>query len=300
LPLVEGPRSTPYVHFVNAVEGWAVYGPLWQRTADGGKTWQKEERDLVLLSPSFSSPTEGWDVSFGQRPGQPTGFHEDVLLKHTLDGGRTWRPVQGKVVSISNVGVLERAEPFRERVLSLVYAWDSRFLWAVGYTDGVRDRDRKWMGAAAYVFLRTEDGGSTWHLRYYGLQVDGVSQAVPASAIIRSAFPPRYIEFVSIPVGFVATQGNGLYRTTDGGETWEHLGRGVFVDFVDTQNGWHAADGIFRTTDGGRTWVLLPEARPAAGSTSLLFLDPREGWAITWGGRRILHTSDGGRTWELE
>ena len=76
--------------------------------------------------------------------------------------------------------------------------------------------------------------------------------------------------------------GNGIYKSTDAGKTWSHIGlddtryiTGIVVDPKDPNvvvvsvRDYFApgpARGIFKTTDGGKTWkkVLFKDERPAS------------------------------------
>lgn len=104
-----------------------------------------------------------------------------------------------------------------------------------------------------------------------------------------------------------------LFRTADGGESWERQtlfdGEGTRlrdIGFADANNGWIVGDQhVLRTTDGGETWVPV-STQKATGSgydvaaSELLVLGPD---AIVMGtnaqNRQIMRTVDGGGTWEL-
>ena len=127
--------------------------------------------------------------------------------------------------------------------------------------------------------------------------------------------------------------GNGVYRSTDAGQTWTHLGleetRHIGRVQVHPQNPeiayvaalgnlWKpsAERGVFRTTDGGQTWdkVLFVDTLTGAVDLAMDPSDPNTLYAAsyqrmrrTWGfngggpGSGIWKTTDGGDTWrELE
>lgn len=126
--------------------------------------------------------------------------------------------------------------------------------------------------------------------------------------------------------------GNGVYRSLDGGETWEHrgledshhIGR-VLVHPDDPQTVWVAAQGhlytenaergVYKTTDGGATWirVLGIEVDGRQIGATEVVLDPTDSdtlYAVTYDRQRFpwtfrtagpgsgIHKStDGGATW---
>ncbi len=125
--------------------------------------------------------------------------------------------------------------------------------------------------------------------------------------------------------------GNGIYRTTDGGKTWMHLGlRGgqqipelavdpndpnrVFAAVAGHPYGPNAERGIFRSTDGGQTFQKVLYKDEYTGGDDVL-IDPsnqrivyatmwqaEEGpWENgEWGGPNggIFKSTDGGSTWQ--
>jgi photosystem II stability/assembly factor-like uncharacterized protein len=123
--------------------------------------------------------------------------------------------------------------------------------------------------------------------------------------------------------------GDGLYKTTDGGDTWQKVGleksERIARIQVSPQNGdtvwvcatghlWDANEerGVFKTTDGGKTWkkVLYVDADTGCSDLSVDPQDPSILWAGMWQFRRTAHSfmsggkgsglyksTDGGETW---
>lgn len=123
--------------------------------------------------------------------------------------------------------------------------------------------------------------------------------------------------------------GNGIYKTTDGGDNWEHLGLAdterISRIIIDPKNSdtvyvcapghlWNSNEerGLFKTTDGGKSWtkMLYIDADTGCGDVAIDPQDPNIVYATTWQFRRWayffksggpgsgLHKSiDGGKTW---
>jgi len=123
--------------------------------------------------------------------------------------------------------------------------------------------------------------------------------------------------------------GNGVWKSTDGGETWTHMGLDqsyhinrilihpenddvVFVSAVGATFGPGGDRGVYKSTDGGKSWrkVLSGDADTGADDLAMSATNPNIMWATLYQRRRSqccfngggpgsgLHKStDGGETW---
>ena len=123
--------------------------------------------------------------------------------------------------------------------------------------------------------------------------------------------------------------GDGVYKSTDGGKTWTHLGLAdtrhiaririhprnpdiVYVAALGHLFGPNAERGVFRSTDGGKTWehVLFKSVDAGVADLSLDPNNPRLLYAAIWQVRRdfwslisggpdsgLYRSTDGGDTW---
>ncbi len=125
--------------------------------------------------------------------------------------------------------------------------------------------------------------------------------------------------------------GDGVYKSTDAGRTWRHLGlsdgrqiAAILVDPKDAKRllvavlghpyGPNGERGIFRSTDGGETWQKVLYKDEDTGAVDLAF-DPRDSrkvYAVLWASRQgpweygneyqgsgsgLFVSADGGTTW---
>src|ERR1041384_7760278 len=125
--------------------------------------------------------------------------------------------------------------------------------------------------------------------------------------------------------------GNGMYKSTDAGKTWQHIGLTgtrqigrVLVDPKDANRAFVAAighayganpdRGVYRTRDGGATWEKVLFKNDNVGAIDLAFdpQDSRNIYATMWNTRRppwsiyppsygpgsgVFKSTDGGTTW---
>ena len=123
--------------------------------------------------------------------------------------------------------------------------------------------------------------------------------------------------------------GSGVYKTTNGGKNWSHLGltntqhiSRVLIDPKDNNTVWVASlgalystnsdRGIYKTSDGGKTWKKTLFINDSTGVSDLMInpKNPKELWAASWErtrkawnfkgngvGSAIYKSTDGGETW---
>ncbi|MFP4233316.1 MAG: WD40/YVTN/BNR-like repeat-containing protein [Nitriliruptoraceae bacterium] len=185
-----------------------------------------------------------------------------------------------------------------------------------------------WMGACSGGVFKTTDGG-----RYWLPMTDGWFGSPSVGAIAVADSDPNVV-WVGTGEGAVRNNvvpGDGVYRTTDGGRTWDHLGLAatrhiprVRVHPLDPDVAYVAAigdifgpnpeRGVYRTTDGGRGWELVLHVDERTGAADLA-MDPnnprilfaamweaeRKPWTMRSGGEGsgLYRSTDGGDSWEL-
>jgi photosystem II stability/assembly factor-like uncharacterized protein len=130
--------------------------------------------------------------------------------------------------------------------------------------------------------------------------------------------------------GVMTSMGDGVYKSTDAGKTWKHIGLDetrhisdviihptnpdiIFVAAQGAQYGPNAQRGIYRSTDGGASWenVLFVDTNTGASDLSMDMKNPLILYAAMWQHRRypwimesggptsgIHKSTDGGTTWE--
>lgn len=194
---------------------------------------------------------------------------------------------------------------------------------------GVIDNpDTYYMGATGGGVWKTTDGGEVWKN-----VSDGYFYTSSVGAIGVSASDPNvvYVGMGEAPVrGVTTSHGDGVYKSTDAGKTWEHVGLDntrqisrvqvhpdnpdiVYVAAQGSPYGANKERGIYRSEDGGESWelVLHIDEDTGASDMSLDMENPRVIYASFWDHRRypwkirsggpgssIWKSTDGGDNWE--
>jgi photosystem II stability/assembly factor-like uncharacterized protein len=209
-------------------------------------------------------------------------------------------------------------------------SWSNAGIARGGRSTAVAGSDARpfeyYFGAVGGGLWKTTDGGSNW-----GPVTDGQinSGSVGAVAVCEADPDILYIGTGETELRGNVMQGDGVYKSTDAGATWEHLG------LVESQNiarirvhpencdvawvaafGQHSADnperGVYKTTDGGESWELTLFKSDRAGAVDLV-VDPNdpdvlyaaiwEAWRKSWGmssggfDSGIWKSTDGGDNW---
>ncbi len=182
-----------------------------------------------------------------------------------------------------------------------------------------------YFGAVAGGVWRTTDSGATWSPIFD----HEVMSSIGAIAVAPSNHSVIYVGTGEGALRGNITYGDGVYKSTDAGKTWTHIGlkdsRQIGALIVDPKNpdivlvaaighafGPNAERGVFRTTDGGKTWnkVLYKDADTGAIDVTFDPHDPKIVYAAMWQVRRqpwnfssggpgsgLYRSTDEGATW---
>jgi photosystem II stability/assembly factor-like uncharacterized protein len=184
-------------------------------------------------------------------------------------------------------------------------------------------------------FFGAVDGG-VWKSADAGMTWEPLFDKQPVQSIGAIAFAPSDANIIYVGTGEPCLRGdisygNGVYKTTDGGTTWTHIGledtRHISAIIVDPRDpnlvmvaaighafGPNEQRGIFRSADGGKTWQKVLYDDDKTGGGDLVF-DPtnssivyaalyqvvRSPWGFDSGGpgSGMYKSTDEGLTWKL-
>ncbi|MEW6211460.1 MAG: hypothetical protein AB1631_24050 [Acidobacteriota bacterium] len=188
------------------------------------------------------------------------------------------------------------------------------------------DTNTFYVGAACGGIFKTTNGGTTFRALFQ----DQETLSIGAIAIAPSDANVLYVGTGEGDPRNSASFGNGVYRSTDGGESWKHLGladteriKRIRIHPTDPDIAWVAAlghawgpneeRGVFKTTDGGRTWAKTLYIDKDTGCSDIdidsenprilyagMYTFRRRAWRFdSGGGQTALYKSmDGGATWK--
>src|SRR5215467_14527979 len=150
------------------------------------------------------------------------------------------------------------------------------------------------------VFYFGSTGGGVWKTNDGGLYWENVSDGffkrASVGAIAVSASDPNviYAGMGETCIRGNVSHGDGVYKSTDGGKTWMHLGLTdtrhiakvrihpqnpdlVYVAALGHAHGPNAERGVYRSRDGGKTWerILFRSEKAGAIDLSLDTNNPR-------------------------
>jgi photosystem II stability/assembly factor-like uncharacterized protein len=184
-----------------------------------------------------------------------------------------------------------------------------------------------YMGVASGGVFRTTDNGETWVPITDGQVPLGSTGSV---AVADSDPNVIYLGTGSDGVRSNVSTGRGVYKTTDGGETWTFAGLydvgqigGVRIHPTDPNTVWVAANGdifkpgphrgVYKTTDGGETWektlfvsdstgAMDVELQPGNPDVVYAWMSriERKPWTIISGSYEggFYKSTDGGESWQ--
>ncbi|MFO7526448.1 MAG: hypothetical protein R6W68_13435, partial [Ignavibacteriaceae bacterium] len=155
------------------------------------------------------------------------------------------------------------------------------------YSISFLSNDTGWVSASVfnngneipYIF-RTYDGGNNW-----------TSFETPSQENF------YLISFFTGTKGCAISTNGKVYLTEDAGETWSFTNSTLtgkkYLKMVENNSGWCVGNGIWKTTDGGESWIQ----KRAGSYIDAYFVNEHSGWVIS--SSTLIHTYDGGETWNI-
>jgi photosystem II stability/assembly factor-like uncharacterized protein len=306
IAVVEKRPATQYVA--------AASGGLW-KTVNNGINWKPVfDREKIAsigdVAVAPSNPDVVW-VGTGEANLRNSVSWGDGVYK-SVDGGRTWKHMGLR--DSHHVGriVIHPRNPDVVYVAALGHAWGP-------------NRERG--------LFKTTDGGRTWQaVKYVNDDTGFIDLAMDPSApetLYAAAYRVRRDAFAGGNPAVQFGSAAGLYRTSDGGATWQKLTKGlpdrpfgrcgidiyrkdpsllyavVQTDLTTIRtvpgqpartNDQPDTGGIFRSADRGETWVKVNDLCPRPFYFGQVRVDPNNGRRVYVAGINLHVSEDGGKT----
>jgi len=277
----------------------ATGGGVW-KTTDAGNNW-KNISDKYFGSSIGAvevAPSNDNVIYVGEGENSMRGNVSEGLggMWKSEDAGKTWK----------NIGLKDG----RHIIRLIVHPRDPNTVWAavMGHLFGPNEE------RGVY---KTTDGGKTWKRTLYINNQTGASDLVmePGNPDVFYAGMWRVIRTPhSMESG---GEGSGLYKSTDGGETWEPLINkkglpkglwgivGVAVAPSNPEKVYaiieNANGGLFKSEDAGETWTLTSNdnnIRQRAWYYTKVYVDPKNENLVYCPNVNFMKSTDGGRTFQ--
>jgi len=286
---VAGTNANPFLYYLGAAGGG-----VW-RTTNGGVTWvdvfgKQPTASIGALAIAPSNPNIVWVGTGESKPRNDISLGDGVWS--SSDGGNTWRHRGVSSPSIARI-LIDRRNP------------NVVLVGALG--DPYRDSSDRGV-------YRTTDGGNTWRQTLFVGPSSGASDLAWDARDNKLVFAGIW-QVRRVPWNFTSGGAqDGLYRSRDGGATWERLtghglpqgimGRiGVAVAPSDPKRVYaliqSSQGSLWRSDDGGDHWRLMTRdtyvnQRPFY--MSRLEVDPKNPDHLFFLSEDLVESHDGGKT----
>lgn len=275
-------------------------GGVW-KTDDMGISWRNisdgflKTGTIGAIAVAESDPNVVY-VGTGEHAIRGVMSHEGDGMYRSTDAGKTWKKIGLDLSQHIARVVVDRKNP------DVVYVAVQGALYSPSAERGV---------------FKSTDGGTTWKKVLY------VDDKTGASELSMDATNPRILyaamwEHGRLPWKVISGgPGSGLYKSTDSGETWEKMTKGLPEEMgkmsiaVSRSNpekvyaliesdSMKDARGLYVSTNAGKSWSQVtsdPRLVQRAWYYIELFVDPKNENTIYVLSAPALRSTDGGKTW---
>ena len=290
---VAGVPGNPNLYYMGTAGGG-----VW-RTTDGGGTWDN------ISDKYFGGSIGAVTVSESDPNVIYAGQGEQTVRGNVSSGFGVWKS-QDAGQTWANVGLQDSRHIGRIRVHpknpDLVYVAAMGNLYAPSEMRGV---------------YRSKDGGKNWQRVLFANQDAGAVDLILDPGNPRILYASTW-NMRRTPYSFSSGgPGSGLWKSTDGGDTWTDLSRadglpagtlgiiGVAVSPVNSNRVWALVEaekgGMFRSDDGGQHWTKLSDdrnLRQRAWYYTRIYADPKDADVLYVMNVSYHKSKDGGRTFQ--
>lgn len=278
-------------------------GGVW-KTTDAGITWQPlmQHENSAAVGALAIAPSNSKVIYVGT--GQVTYRYDNLGgdgVYKTTDGGKTWKHIGLK--DSRHIGAIIVNPNNENKVL----------VAALGHVFGP-NKERG-------IFL-TNDGGKSWkHVLFVNENtgaIDLASDPTNPSIIYAAFWKLRMHPWLDYYLPQRSADGSGIYKSTDGGETWKklnskdlpsgdlgriglaaaqgHNGQIIYAT-IDAGNN---QQGLYRSDDEGKNWTHVNnDGVLSANYFSKLTVDPQNPDIVYFTGQSIRKSIDGGKTYTI-
>lgn len=283
--------SNPDILYVgtgeHALRGDVSHGDGVYKSVDGGKTWTnkglKETRQIARILIHPSNP----DIVYVAAIGHFAGPNPERGVYRTRDGGDTWEQI---LFQDEKSGVIDLEMDRKNPELMYAATWEvQRFPW------GIRS------GGEGSRIYRSKDGGDTWEeiTNNPGMPKAKIRERIGLA--LTEAKEGRVYALIS------SDAGKGLYRSDDGGDTWQFMtddvrlfARAYYYMHITADPSiadrvYVSAEELFRSDDGGKTFK---DINREFSDHQDFWIDPNDSDRLIDGqDHGVLLSYNGGKTW---